>query len=138
MSKLFGYGSVLQVTTTTGDLAIGQVTNISGPGTDAADVDTTTMDSSSNFRTFVPGLIDPGELTFSLAYDPALTSHKRLAYYHGQRQTKAFKLYHGTTAAGDEDAFSGHVKSLGREIPMDNLITCDVTLKITGKPGYTT
>lgn len=138
MSKIFGYGSVLQVTTTTGDLAIGQVTNISGPGTDAADVDTTTMDSSSNFRTFVSGLIDPGELAISVMYDPGLVSHKRLAYYHGQRSTKVFKLYHGTTAAGDEDTFSAHIKSLGREIPMDNVITCDFTVRVTGKPGYTT
>ena len=138
MTKHFGYGSVLQVTTTTGDLAIGQVLSISGPGVDFDDVDTTTMDSSSNYRTFVPGLGDPGELTISLVYAPTTTSHKRLMYYMGQRSTKAFKLYHGTTAAGDEDTFSAHIKSMSREIPLDGIITGDVTLKITGKPGYTT
>ena len=137
MTKYFGYGAVLQVTTTTGDAAIGQVTNISGPGVDFADVDTTTMDSSSNYRTFVPGLGDPGEVTFSVMYDPAAVPHKRLAYYMGQRQVKSFKLYHGTTSA-DEDAFSAYVKSLGREIPMDGMITADITLKLSGKPGYST
>lgn len=139
MSKLFGYGSVLQVTTTTGDAAIGQITNISGPGSDFPEVDTTTMDSSSNYRTSVPGLGEPGEYTISLAYDPALTSHKRLAYYMGQRQTKSFKVYQGgSTASFNEDAFSGWIKGLSREIPMDNLITADVTIKVTGIPGWST
>lgn len=138
MTKYFGYGSVLQVTTTTGDAAIGQILSINGPGVDFADVDTTTMDSSSNYRTFVPGLGDPGEITVSLLYDPGAVTHKRLAYYAGQRSTKAFKLYHGTTAAGDEDTFSAHVKGIGREIPMDGMIACDFTLKVTGKPGYST
>lgn len=137
MTKYFGYGSVLQVTTTTGDAAIGQITGISGPGVDFPEVDTTTMDSSSNYRTSVPGLGNPGDVTIGLMYDPGSVPHKRLAYYMGQRSTKAFKLYHGTTAA-DEDAFSAWVKSMGREIPMDGMVTSDITLHVTGKPGYTT
>lgn len=137
MTKYFGYGSVLQVTTTTGDAAIGQVTAISGPGVDFGDVDTTCMDSSSNYRTFVPGLGDPGEITVSVAYDPTAVPIKRLTYYMGQRSVKAFKLYHGTTAA-DEDAFSAYVKGISRDIPMDNLITAEITLRLTGKPGLST
>ena len=138
MTKYFGYGSVLQVTTTTGDLAIGQVRTITGPGVSFGDVDTTCMDSSSNYRTFVPGLGDPGELSISLVYAPTTVSHKRLMYYMGQRSVKSFKLYHGTTAAGDEDAFSAYVKGMSRTIPMDDIITGDITLKVTGKPAYTT
>lgn len=137
MSKYFGYGCVLQVTTTTGDAAIGQIRNINGPGASFGDVDTTCMDSSSNYRTFVPGLGDAGELTFTLLYDPGLVAHKRLAYYAGQRSVKNFKLYHGTTAA-DEDAFAAYVKGIARTIPMDDVITCDITLKVTGNPAYTT
>lgn len=137
MAKYFGYGAVLQVTTTTGDAAIAQVTSISGPGVDFAEVDTTTLDSSSNYRTSVPGLGNSGDVTIGLMYDPTAVSHKRLAYYMGQRSVKSFKLYHGTSAA-DEDTFSAWVKSIGREIPMDNMITSDLTLHVTGKPGYTT
>lgn len=139
MTKFFSYGSVLQVTTTTGDAAIAQVVSINGPGVDFPEVDTTTMDSSSNYRTSVPGLGNPGDVTLSLQYDPAAVTHKRLAYYMGQRSTKAFKLYQGgSTAANDEDAFSAWVKGMGREIPLDGMITCDVTLHVTGKPGYST
>lgn len=136
-AKAIGYGSVLVVTSTTGELNLGQVRNISGPNVDFDDVDTTTLDSSSNFRTYIPGLGNPGEVTMSLAYSSTVTSHKRLAYYMGQRQSKTFTFYPNSTA-GDADAFSAYVKGMSREVPLDDLITADVTLKVSGKPGYST
>jgi len=136
-AKTFGYGSVLVVTTTTGDANIAQLRNISGPGVTASDVDTTTMDSSTNYRTFVAGLLDSGEVSATMVYSTTAVTHKRLAYYMGQRSVKGFKLYHGSTA-GTEQTFSAYIKGLGREIPMDDVITADLTLKVTGKPGYST
>ena len=136
-TKTLGYGSVLVVTTTTGDLNLGSVRKIGGPSVSFNDIDTTCMDSSSNYKTFVAGLGDPGEVTVSLVYDPTNTGHKRLAYYAGQRSVKTFKHYHGSTG-GTEQTFSAYVKGYGRETPMDDLITSDVTLKVSGKPGYTT
>lgn len=133
MTKIFGYRSI--VATTTGEIA--QLMGVNGPGVDFADVDTTTMDSSSNYRTFVPGLGDPGEVTLDLMYDPAAASHKILAEAAVNRTQKVFTVYHGSST-GDTDVFTAGVKGIGREIPMDNMITCAVTLKVTGKPGYTT
>ena len=137
MAKTIGYGSVLAVTTTTGVTSIGQVRSVSGPGVSANDVDTTTMDSSSNYRTFTCGLLDPGEVTFEVVYDPANVSHKRLAEYMGNLASKTFTVYHGSTD-GDADAFSAYVKGMSREIPLDDVISCDFTLKVSGKPAYTT
>lgn len=138
MAKTIGYGSVLVVVSTSGaDITTGQIRNITGPGVSGTDVDTTTMDSSSNYRTFVPGLLDPGEVSFSLVYDPASTTHTRLARFMGERLSTTFKVYHGSTA-GNEDSFVGYIKGLSREIPMDDLITADVTIKVSGKPGYDT
>lgn len=137
MTKTVGYHSILAVTTTTGLTEIGQIRNISGPGVSANDVDTTTLDSSSNYRTFTCGLLDPGEVSFGVVYDPADSMHKRLAYYAGQRSSKLFTIYHGSSA-GDTDAFTAYVKGLSREIPLDDVITADLTLKVTGKPAYTT
>lgn len=137
MAKSVGYRSLLCVTTTTGLTEIGQLRNISGPGVTANDVDTTTLDSSSNFRTFSAGLMDPGEVSFSVVYDPGNTMHKRLAYYMGQRLAKTFTVYYASST-GDTDAFSAYVKSMGREIPLDDVISCDYTLKVSGKPAYTT
>lgn len=136
MTKYVGYRSLLCVTTTTGTAEVGYLKNIGGPGVSANDVDTTTLDSSSNFRTFTPGLLDPGEVTFQVVYATTLVTHKRLAYYMGQRLAKTFTVYHGSTS-GDTDAFLAYVKGMSREIPLDDLITCDYTLKVSGKPAYT-
>lgn len=133
MTKYFGYKSI--VTTSTGEIA--QLRNITGPGVDFGDVDTTTMDSSTNYRTFVPGLGDAGEVTLSMVYDPAHASHKILAEAAVNRTTKVWTIYHGSST-NDTDTFSGYVKGISREIPLDDLITADVTIKVTGLPGYTT
>ena len=134
MAKTHGYHSI--IASSTGEVA--QIRNaISGPGVSFADVDTTTLDSSSNYRTFVAGLGDPGEITFQLVYDPAAASHKMLARAAQNRTMKVWTVYFGSST-GDTDVFSAYVKGLGREIPLDDLITCDVTMHVTGKPGYTT
>jgi len=138
VAKTIGYGSILSVATTTGgSLEIGQIRSISGPGVSGADVDTTTLDSSSNYRTFVSGLLDPGEVTINTIYDSTNIGHARLCYYAGQKLTKTYTVYHGSSA-GDSDAFVAYVKGIGREIPLDDVITCDFTFKVTGIPGYTT
>jgi hypothetical protein len=53
------------------------------------------------------------------------------------RTAKAWKLYHGTSDA-NEDLFTAYIKSYNRSIPMDDVMTADITLKVTGLPGYTT
>jgi hypothetical protein len=137
MTKNIGYKSILAVTTTTGAAEIAQIRNISGPGVSANDVDTTTLDSSTNYRTFACGLLDPGEVSMQLVYDPAAITHRRLALYMGTKAAKTFTVYHGSST-GDSDAFIAYVKGMSREIPLDDLITCDVTLKVSGVPSYNT
>ena len=87
------------------------------------------------------GPIDPGTVTFPVIYDPADSMHKRLAFYHGTTDTslqnRIYKVYHASST-GDSDSFTAYVKNLGREIPMDDVISCDITLKVSGIPGYTT
>lgn len=138
MTKRVGYGSVLIVATTTGgEVNVAQIRNISGPGVSGNDIDTTTMDSSSNYRTFTAGLLDPGEISFTLVYDPTAASHTRLARYMGSKYLATWKVAE-TSSAGTLTTFSGYVKGMSREIPMDDVITCDLTVKLSGKPGYTT
>lgn len=132
-----GFGSVLAVTTTTAETNVGAVRNIDGPNVVFNDADTTTLDSSSNYRTFIQGLGDPGELTFDLIASTTHLSHKRIAFYMNNRTAaKTWSVYHGSSA-GDVDTFSAYVKGMTRAIPLDDVITYSVTLKVTGKPGYT-
>jgi hypothetical protein len=80
---------------------------------------------------------DPGEVTASLVYDPTDASHTRLARYMKNRITANFKICEVSTG-GSVSSFTGYIKAMSREIPMDDVITCDVTFKVSGLPGYTT
>ncbi|MGH9204208.1 MAG: phage tail tube protein, partial [Vicinamibacterales bacterium] len=50
---------------------IAEATNISGPTLDRATLDVTSHDSANRTREYVGGLIDPGEVTFEVNWDPA-------------------------------------------------------------------
>jgi hypothetical protein len=135
MAKNIGYGSSLAVTTTTGSLAIGQIKTMSFGGSDATDVDTTTLDSSTNYRTFRPAPIDPGDLSMTVVYDPQAAAHRRLITYFEAFSTKTFTVTYNTTTS-DTQAFSAYIKTVGAEIPLDDLVTADITLKITGDAAW--
>lgn len=134
MAKDIGFGSSLS--TSTG--VIGQVMSINHSGMATNDVETTTLDSTNNYRTFTPGILDGGEVSIELVYDKVLASHVALHRYWSQRTTLTGLALHITGSSSDSDAFSGYVKSLDRVIPLDDKITATVTFKVTGTPGLTT
>ena len=137
MAYTIGFGSVLSYTSSTGEINLGQIKNVDGPSGSASDVDTTCLDTVGNFRVFARANVDPGELTFTVAYDPTVDSHQRLGTLYASGTAKTFTVYHGSTS-GTASAMTGYVSSLGRAIPLDDLITVDLTIKISGDPDYET
>lgn len=134
MAKAIGYGVTLETTTSTGTLSIAYIRSISGPNSSINDVDTTTLDSTGGFRTFIAGLIDGGEVTCELVYDPSVESHKTLGTRYKARTSQAYTITHPSTTSNS--AFTGYIKSLSREIPLDDVVTCTVGFKVTGNPGF--
>lgn len=135
MAKNIGYGSELSVASTTGTLDIGQIRSISGPDSEYDDVDTTTLDSSTNFRTFIPGLADPGVVTIEVVSDWTLTAQSRLRTYFEAGTAKTYTISHPTSA--NTQSFSAYVKSIGQEIPLDDLIMSTYSFKLSGDAGWT-
>lgn len=136
MAKEIGFGATFTVATTTGTLTIGQIRSISGPGSDADMVDTTTLDSSTSYRTFTQGLADPGEVSLEVVYDgvTAAVGHSRLETYQENRTSKVYTITYPTTA--NTQSFTAYVKGLSQEIPLDDLVMQTITMKITGDPGW--
>jgi len=133
MAKNIGYGS--SISTSTG--VIGQVESISFGGIETNDVDVTTLDSSDAYRDFVPGLIDPGDLTITITYDKILASHKALSNHLNGRTVLDGWSVAFTGSTTDPDTFSGYVNSLSREVPLDDKMTATFGVKVTGDPGLT-
>jgi len=141
-SAIFGKGAQLQVEQTPGmadHLTISEVKSISGPTLEAEEVDVTNHDSPSAFREFVRGLVDAGELTFEINYNPADARHADLFADLVSGEVKAYKILFDmaempTISASYEMDMDAFVKSMPLNIPVDNVLTANLTLRITGAP----
>ena len=107
---------------TTGPL--GEVTSMSGPSASVTDIDITNM--ASTFKEFTAGLPDWGEVTIGLLYETV--GAKNLDGRVGQ-PAEEWEVVLGGTA--EKATFSGYIKGLGLEVPLDDVITQEITIKVT-------
>lgn len=120
-----GVGTTLQMGTET----IAEINSITGPNMTRNQIDVTNLDSISGYREFITGFRDGGELTLSMnftrdSYDDFLVAFQDDA-------PKEFIITLPDTGA-TTFTFSGLVTRLGMAIPLDDKVTSDVTIKISG------
>ncbi|MBX7237671.1 MAG: hypothetical protein K1X65_25065 [Caldilineales bacterium] len=133
MAKYAAFGTTLKK----GAVAIAQVRDIDGPALDSNIIEATSHDDTDGYNTFVQGLKDAGEISLSIAYDPAGVTHKNasggLLYEYEQGSISAYTLVFPDAGLTEWD-FNALVKSFKPTAPVDGLLTADVTLKISGAP----
>lgn len=105
------------------------ITSISGPGNTKDTLETTDLCTIDGFRTFISGLKDAGEISLAMNYGQTVWQ-KLYADYEGVLNGNyAIVLPDGLTLE-----FEGLVTACPLEIPMDEKVTSEVTIKISGKP----
>ncbi len=136
MSGIVAFGTVLKIGGTAGT-AIVNVTNIQGPGMSAESIDMTGHDSANAWREYAASLLDAGELTLDLNWDPNAATHKNTAggllKQFADRATSTYALTFPTTPAVTW-TFSAHVRNFAPQAPFDDKLSAQVTLKLTGAP----
>lgn len=117
---------------------IAQLRDIDGPGSSLEMIDATHHQSEGNRREYVPGLIDGGEVTFEIVWDPEDATHDfttGLPYLHNNRLKRNFKLV--TPVAGVVGywalAFAAYVTAFKTKEPLSGMLAADMTLKVTGQ-----
>lgn len=112
---------------------ISQVRSISGPAAKATVQDITTHSTSGNWREKLSTIIDPGNLTFNINYDPADSIH---AFATGiwnlliNLTLRNYKLVFSASAG--TLAFAGYQTSHVFSVPVDNVLDAALDLVITG------
>lgn len=109
---------------------ISNITTISGPSFTRETIDTTALDTSGGYRTFVTGFRDAGEITFTMNF-----------YYKGfdimkddfEADTEANYQIVLPDNYSTTITFDGLVTAMPLTIPPDDTITCDVTIKVSGE-----
>lgn len=128
-----GYGSFIQYSTDGGSTystALTEVTDIKGPGEKGKSINATHLLSPNGYEEFIPGLVDGGEVKLDLTFVKATYNAVRALV----RTTPLWKI---TFSQGSTIVFSGFLTEIDNQIPKEDRIKADVTLKVTGKPTFT-
>ena len=113
------------------DIQFAQITNLSLPDQDADEVDLTSFDSADGFREFVQGLKDPGSVDVEAWFTKVFADEMQDDFNEGNINTYVIEF---PNEEGVE--FEAFVQSIGGEVPMEDGVSMEVTLKLTGKPEW--
>jgi len=135
----FGKGTLLRRETAPGSgvyETIAECKTISGPGTDADEIDITNQDSVGAVREFLRGLINPGEITTEVNFDPNDATHDGSTGCFADLlagTVRSWRVVFPTTPTATLQ-FTAFVKGFPMTSPVDNVLTASLTLKLTGLP----
>jgi len=134
-SGTHGHGTTLTGGTTG---VVANVISISGPNQSRDSIDISTMDSTSKFREFMPGMLDPGEITFDVNYEGTASGEANSLNTALTAAAETWTIvFAGTAATYGQWSCSGFITALNFSDPFDDKITQSVTIKFTGSPTFT-
>lgn len=122
-------------TTQTGTYTtIAEINSITGPDKSRSTIDTTSLDTTGGYRTFIAGFRDSGQVTLAMNFTRAgyelmnddFEDNDPAWYQIALPDTEHTKL-----------TFQGLVVNVSSSVPMDDKVTADVTIKISGKTFLT-
>lgn len=128
MTTYVGFDTLLRWN---GNTVIGQVRDITGPGTQQAAINVTTRESRDD--EYLGGLRDGTEVTFDIVYDPALATQTILTTALANQTTHLVELLMVTPTATLPDGwrFFAMVAGFTPKAPLADALTADVTLRTT-------
>lgn len=127
-----GFGVVLQRSISASFTTIAQIKDGPvGPNLDRTMIDVTSKDSTSQYREFLPGLRDGGEVSITIGYDPSGATHAILKTDFDSGTAASWKILFADGSSYSA-TFSGFVKSFNPTGPLDDELTADVVIKVTG------
>lgn len=118
----------------TGDTMIANLTSIGEIGVESEEIDATDLDSPNNYKEFIAGSKDAGEVSLGGNIKNEATIEKMLALAEAQ----SLEDWVVTYPSGAKWEFKAFVKSFkDGEKTVDGLATFTASLRISGKPTYT-
>ena len=125
-----GLGTVFQKWTSSGWKKLAEISSISGPSMTRDFIDVTTLDSVSGYREFIGGFRDGGTVNLTMNFTAD-------TYYEMKADFEDDDAQYYEIVLPDEDntsfEFEGLVTELPLEIPTDDKVTANVTIKVRGK-----
>ncbi|MGW1035004.1 phage tail tube protein [Streptomyces antibioticus] len=118
-------------------VAIANVGDIDGPGRSREAIEVTAHDSPDQYREFVKGLKDGGEVSATINFNPGNTSHQALDDDFEEKDLRSYQI---VVLPGDPDeltvTFNALITDLSDAYPVEDKMEREVTFKISGKPDF--
>lgn len=110
--------------------AIAEIISISGPTMTREFIDVTSLDSTGGYREFIAGFRDGGTVTLNMNFTSATYSVMKDDFEDRDSQFYEIVLPDENSTSFE---FEGLVTELPLEIPTDDRVTANVTIKVVGK-----
>lgn len=140
MAGLDAFGTQFKRDTTGSGVfdVIGNVSDISGPTRAREAIEVTAHDSPFQYREFVKGLKDGGEVSLTINYDPGNGTHQAL---HADYEERPLRTYQLVILPGEADEytweFAALITAMEEAYPVDDRMELTATFKLSGKPTLT-
>lgn len=110
---------------------IAEVNNISGPSKTRETIDVTTLQTTGGYRQFIGSFRDAGTVTLSMNF-----TRETYELMNNDFESDVVRNYEIVLPDVDNTSleFQGLVTELPLDIPPDDKITANVTIKVSGKP----
>ena len=118
-----------------GTATIANLTSIDGVGVSSDTIETTNLSTEGGYRTFVTSLKDAGEVSISGHFD--FTSHDPLLadFEDGSVDVYTIEFPDMGVTHGTQWTFSAVVSAFSTSVELEDLISFEATLKVSGKPS---
>jgi len=129
-------GTKLKIGPTASAKAIGSLTSISSPSMSQETIDVTTLDSAGDYREFIGGFKDGGEVSFSGFFDPQDDGQAAVYAALESSADEDFTIEF-PAALGAKWSFKGVVTAYQTTAELEEAIGFEGTIKVSGKPTLT-
>lgn len=133
MAKSASVGTKLKVGTGSSAKVVGGLTAINGVEVTADTIDVTDLGNTSGYREKVAGFKDAGEVTCSGFFDGGDAGQQELNTLLASGASASYEILF-PTAIGMHWTFTGVVVGLSTSTDVDNAVTFDVTIAVSGAP----
>lgn len=110
--------------------AIAEVNSIQGPNMSRSTIDTTSLDTTGGYRTFVASFRDGGQVQLEMNFTAAGYSAMKTDFESDTAVNYRITLPDSSSTVL---AFAGLVTDLGLGVPTDDKVSAPVTIKISGQ-----
>lgn len=114
---------------------VAEVTSINPPSASRDTIDTTTHDSTGDYREFIASLIDAGEATITVHHNPGSVDDVRINSVFASGALTAFAIDLNKPASATMRRTSGSCIITGyapSDVVIDDKMTAELSLKVSG------